>query len=76
MGNYSDKPSMVRVDFFKESGKWYTTEAIDMLEAWDSPLLIHEAVKQCIIKHLNSDNVTVTNLHSMLIRLTPKEPEC
>jgi len=26
--NYSNEPSMVRVDFWKPSGKWYTTEAI------------------------------------------------
>ena len=24
---YSEDPAMVRVDFFKPSGKWYTTEA-------------------------------------------------
>lgn len=29
--NYSDEPSMVRVDFFEESGKWYTTEAVKWL---------------------------------------------
>jgi hypothetical protein len=25
---YSNDPSMVRVDFFREGGKWYTTEAV------------------------------------------------
>lgn len=25
---YSTDPEMVRVDFFKESGKWYTDEAV------------------------------------------------
>jgi len=25
---YSDDPEMVRVDFFKSSGKWYCTEAV------------------------------------------------
>jgi hypothetical protein len=28
MTNYSDDASHCRVDFFKESGKWYTTEAV------------------------------------------------
>jgi|SRR5580700_10662734 hypothetical protein len=28
MGNYSEDEDSVRVDFFKPSGKWYTTEAI------------------------------------------------
>lgn len=32
MSHYSNDPSMVRVDFFKETGKWYTTEAIK----WDT----------------------------------------
>jgi hypothetical protein len=29
--NYSNSSNMVRVDFFKESGKWYTTEAMEWL---------------------------------------------
>lgn len=28
MSHYSDDPSSCRVDFFKPSGKWYSTEAI------------------------------------------------
>jgi hypothetical protein len=31
MSNYSINPCSCRVDFFKPSGKWYTTEAI----IWD-----------------------------------------
>ena len=31
---YSDDPAMVRVDFFKPSGKWYTTEAVKWTGAW------------------------------------------
>lgn len=30
MTHYSNDPSNVRVDFFKESGKWYMTEQLDM----------------------------------------------
>ena len=29
---YTDDPSMVRVDFFRPSGKWYTTESIKWIE--------------------------------------------
>lgn len=29
--NYSDKTQSCRVDFFKPSGKWYTTEAVDFI---------------------------------------------
>lgn len=28
MSHYSDDPSSCRVDFFRSSGKWYSTEAI------------------------------------------------
>jgi hypothetical protein len=31
MTNYTSKTSMVRVDFFKESGKWYSTEEMNWL---------------------------------------------
>lgn len=51
--NYSNDPSMVRVDFFKESGKWYTTEEIK----WDRFMsadedgnieLIHDTFRRCV----------------------------
>ena len=28
MSNYTNDPAMVRVDFWKKSGKWYDTESI------------------------------------------------
>lgn len=31
---YSDDPRDIRVDFFKDSGKWYTTEAVKWLAPW------------------------------------------
>ena len=31
---YSEDETMVRVDFFKPSGKWYTTEAVKWTGAW------------------------------------------
>lgn len=34
--NYSENPSSVRVDFFRPSGKWYMTEALDMRDFWTS----------------------------------------
>ena len=52
--NYSENPSMVRVDFFKASGKWYTTEEMQ----WDrysvdkdgTNELIHDTFRRCL-KH-------------------------
>lgn len=54
--NYSDNPAMVRVDFWKPSGKWYCTEAIK----WDryittidnSTETIHETFKRCLREQL------------------------
>jgi hypothetical protein len=55
---YIEDDSMVRVDFFKHSGKWYTTEAIK----WDRYLsrnpnteeleLIHETFRRCLDEQL------------------------
>ncbi len=39
---YSERDSDVRVDFFKESGKWYTTEAVRWTGSWEDGQLIEE----------------------------------
>lgn len=33
---------MVRVDFFKDSGKWYTTEEM-LWRHWDGTMQVHDA---------------------------------
>jgi hypothetical protein len=55
---FSDDNSMVRVDFFKPSGKWYMTEAVK----WTGPYhgtdehgkitLLHDAFRQSLRDHL------------------------
>lgn len=50
MTNYSDNPGMVRVDYFKASGKWYMTEAHDMSDFWDHGLWVGEAVEAALRK--------------------------
>ncbi len=47
---YCDDPRMVRVDFFKESGKWYTTEAIQIDNRDYKGTLIHDALKNALDK--------------------------
>ena len=42
---YSEDPSMVRVDFFEASGKWYTTEAVKWTEQYDNGLIFDEFAK-------------------------------
>jgi hypothetical protein len=50
---YSDDPAMVRVDFFKPSGKWYETEAVKWTGEWKGSVQpIHEAFAQSLHEHL------------------------
>lgn len=48
MTNYSDNPGMVRVDFFKESGKWYMTESINMSAFYNHGIIPHDAVEAAL----------------------------
>lgn len=46
---YTTDSGMVRVDFFKPSGKWYMTEAIDMSETyndWDTHKCVRLALDE------------------------------
>lgn len=50
---YSEDPSMVRVDFFKTSGKWYVTKAIKWTGEWEgTKQLIHDAFAQSLRDNL------------------------
>lgn len=51
MSHYSRSPARVRVDFFKESGKWHATEEMH----WDyyESLDIHDAFLHCLIAQFN-----------------------
>lgn len=50
--NYSQNPAMVRVDFFKESGKWYATEQMEWTH-WSGKFLIHDVFAWCLISNFN-----------------------
>jgi hypothetical protein len=59
MGNYSNDADSVRVDFFKESGKWYCTEAVKWAgpyhgtdEASGKITLIHDSFAHALAEHL------------------------
>lgn len=47
MGHYSDKASSVRVDFFKPSGKWYTTEAVPWIDYREKD--IHKGLRDSLL---------------------------
>lgn len=56
MSNYSNDPAMVRVDFWKPSGKWYTTEAVKWTAPWKgSEVLIHDGFKKSLKDHFKND---------------------
>ena len=52
---YIDDESMVRVDFFKESGKWYTTEAVKWTGVY-THISIHDAFLISLRNHFSSPN--------------------
>jgi len=52
MGNYSENEASCRVDFFKDSGKWYTTEVIIFdSRAYDN-WSIHEALHRLLSEQM------------------------
>lgn len=51
MSYFSSNPSHCRVDFFKPSGKWYTTEVLDLEEYYDASIPV-DAVKEALQNHL------------------------
>ena len=55
MGHYTDDASSVRVDFFRPSGKWYTTEAVKWTGEWKGEVLIHDAFKKSLQDHFKAD---------------------
>jgi hypothetical protein len=59
---YSEKEDMVRVDFFKEGGKWYCTEAVRWTGCYrnegDDFCSIHDAFKQSLRDHLGGHRLS------------------
>ena len=61
---YDRDESMVRVDFFKPSGKWYSTEAIKWI-TWNGAerldhgphMLIHDAFREALSKDLQASKL-------------------
>lgn len=53
--NYSDKENSVRVDFFKASGKWYTTEAVMWTGQFSGESLIYEEFAKSLRDHFASN---------------------
>lgn len=53
---YSENESDVRVDFFKPSGKWYTTESVRWTGEWEGEKqLIHDAFAKSLRDHVKDN---------------------
>lgn len=55
MRNYSENPASCRVDFFKPSGKWYTTEAVKFPPE-TYKLHPNEALRHALAVHFGASN--------------------
>ena len=66
--NYTQKENHCRVDFWKESGKWYTTEEVVFRSEDYKGCLIHDA----LINALMDDDYIRTHYKGM--RVTCLEP--
>jgi hypothetical protein len=64
MGNYSNDAASVRVDFFKESGKWYTTEAVKW-KTYFAPMLVEDAFAEVLVDHLRDPETNEVRLLGM-----------
>ena len=51
---YSSDSRMVRVDFFKPSGTWQATEAIEWTGGWEDRVPIHDAFMSSLRHHFES----------------------
>jgi len=65
---YSEDPTMVRVDFFKESGKWYTTEAVKWTGEWSSKgQSVHEAFRKSLRDHFKSNHLRLSEMAAVCL---------
>jgi hypothetical protein len=55
MGNFSKHSNHVRVDFFKESGKWYTTEKVPMNGKYNDSSVVAVFTK-ALLDHLTDSH--------------------
>lgn len=74
---YSTEENMVRVDFFKESGKWYATEAIDFLGGSEDPDKAYNeehpmnVFQRALVHHLKYDDGTLRYAGMRAVCLEP-----
>lgn len=62
---YHDDNSMVRVDFFKPSGKWYTTEAVKFLYYNEGD--IHFAFAKSLCEHFKDSPGRLSDMDAICL---------
>ena len=62
---YSEDPRMVRVDFFKPSGKWYTTKDVKWTGSWEKSL-VEEEFAVSLLAHLKTEASEELRLRDMV----------
>ncbi len=67
---YSTDDSIVRVDFFKSTGKWYTTEAIKWTGEYKNSL-IHKEFAKSLFNALQLDDKTFKYNGMLAVCLEP-----
>lgn len=67
---YNEDDSMIRVDFFKASGKWYCTEAVKWTGDWDDGL-IHDEFAHSLVSHLTQEDGSLRLSEMTAIALEP-----
>lgn len=68
MSHYSNNPADVRVDFFRLSGKWYTTESVRWTGEWEgSKQLIHDAFAQSLRDHFKDTPMRLSNTDAICL---------
>lgn len=64
--HYSENPGMCRFEFFKDTGKWYMTEAIDMSDYYTEMRPV-EGVLKAWIKRCKDLNVEPHNNFNIVV---------
>jgi hypothetical protein len=71
---FSEDNSMVRVDFFKPSGKWGYTEAVKWTGGWNGDEDLFAAFRQSLRDHLGPPNAKFNNVRMAGLRAVCLKP--
>ena len=63
---YAIDESMVRVDFFKSSGKWYTTEAVKWTGKYSSGI-IHDEFEKSLRDHFKDNPNRLSDMDAICL---------